>query len=530
VTTSQHQYALLAPWYQRARDDINALAEAARQPAIQKYIKPDFTDRLLADPRDSIAFDPDEDSWSYSVPIGAVPGKVPTKRQSLSGRIQVHSGLRKLYQPSHERFYVVVVELVCDEPGFPLASRSDGLTVGFVVRRIVTAFGGQDKDLRSLARKVTDNLAEAETKPSFPDADDFLEVSSLVQLETGIDDDRDEFLATNADLIASAAITTTRQKWAHDEEGTFAWVPEPAQAPGAAPAPAHMRFGDPEPYTELSLPMWRLPASDTCDSARHRSLWFGVVPTYSSDRDDSGAPRFDDQSAYFIQCFVRKDPPRGHEHCPPQVWWSDETQPYRLAAFFDPDGTKNRSVRVKLPDLRSLAARAGGPGGGGVEFERPPRSALQFSPAGKTPTAGTTDNASTEICTFAIELLTIVAMFLFSLFLPIVVFVFQLWWLLLLRFCWPPKFEAIAALEAFFATNPPVVPVVDVPTQRAIGDLFGVTSDDGQAVVDRTGSAAAAGAVLHDIVGATLSAPPEPAVPQPESKPDDPLCTRTGSP
>ncbi len=529
MTTSQHQYALLSPWYQRVRDEVNVLATAARQPAIQKYVKADFTQRLVADPRDSIAFDPVEDSWTYSVPIGAVPGKVPTKRQGLSGRIQVHSGLRKLYQPSHERFYTVVVELVCDEPGFPLASKSDGLTVGFVVRRIVTGFGGRDSDLRDLARKVTDNLAAAETKSSFPDADDFLGVSSLVQLETAIDDDRDEFLLANADLIASAAITTTRQMWAHDEEGTFSWLPVQKQEPGAAPAPPRVHVGDPEPPTELSLPMWRLPASDTCEAAGHRSLWFGVVPTYSSDRDGSGAPRFDDESTYFIQCFVRKDPPRGHEHCPPQIWWSDETRPYRLAAFFDPEGTKNRSVRVKLPDLRSLAARAGGANGGGVEFERPPRSALQFGPAGKTPTTGTTNNTSTEICTFAIELPTIVAMFLFSLFLPIVVFIFQLWWLLLLRFCWPPKAEVIVALQAFFATNPPV-PVTDGPTRRAIGDLFGVTEDDGQAVIDRTGSAGTARTVLHDVVGATLSPPPDPVVPEPEPKPDDPLCIREGSP
>jgi hypothetical protein len=41
-------------------------------------------------------------------------------------------------------------------------------------------------------------------------------------------------------------------------------------------------------------------------------------------------------------------------------------------------------------------------------------------------------------CTFALELFFIVAFFLFLMFLPIVVFAFQLWWMLALRFCIPP--------------------------------------------------------------------------------------------
>ena len=66
----------------------------------------------------------------------------------------------------------------------------------------------------------------------------------------------------------------------------------------------------------------------------------------------------------------------------------------------------------------------------------PPESQLTFNPGGGTrrvAAGGTVDRT----CTFALEIFMIVAMFVFSLFLPIVVLLFQLWWLLALRFCLP---------------------------------------------------------------------------------------------
>lgn len=54
-------------------------------------------------------------------------------------------------------------------------------------------------------------------------------------------------------------------------------------------------------------------------------------------------------------------------------------------------------------------------------------------------------------CTFAFELFFLVALFLFLMFLPIVVFAFQLWWLLALRFCFPRLSASMTALAAFFA-------------------------------------------------------------------------------
>jgi hypothetical protein len=52
-----------------------------------------------------------------------------------------------------------------------------------------------------------------------------------------------------------------------------------------------------------------------------------------------------------------------------------------------------------------------------------------------------------QICFFSIPLITIVAMFLLKLFLPIVVFLFGLFFLLQLKFCIPPSLSATGGLS-----------------------------------------------------------------------------------
>jgi hypothetical protein len=93
-----------------------------------------------------------------------------------------------------------------------------------------------------------------------------------------------------------------------------------------------------------------------------------------------------------------------------------------------------------MPDLDALAAQAASMpmgAGAGVKFVTPKNSMLQFrvNDAGKAESLGLGGPA---ICGFAIPLITIVATFVLRLFLPIVVFLFGLWWMLRLRFCIPP--------------------------------------------------------------------------------------------
>ncbi|WP_214408046.1 hypothetical protein, partial [Pseudonocardia lacus] len=243
------------------------------------------------------------------------------------------------------------------------------------------------------------------------------------------------------------------------------WVPAGADATGAAvdlpacPAPGgpvplagvgSWRLVDEQPVelTEAAFPLTALVPDPTRPGhdAAGETIFFGVVPTGSADVDPSGAARFDDTRDYEIRCFVRRhrpECPRGGRHCTCPLTWSEPTEAYRLAAHFDLEGCANRPVTVQMPDLRRLhtdALRLGPGGAGGVRFSSPPESALSFTTNDLTATAAGTamTNQKVQICSFAIPLITIVAFFVLRLFLPIVVLVFQLWFLLMLRFCIPP--------------------------------------------------------------------------------------------
>jgi hypothetical protein len=116
-----------------------------------------------------------------------------------------------------------------------------------------------------------------------------------------------------------------------------------------------------------------------------------------------------------------------------------------------------------------------------VEFERPAGSQLPAGPLGKIPgpgAGGAPGGDSAETCSFAIELITIVATFVLSLFLPIVVFAFQLWWMLLLKFCWPPT-QAVNHLLSTLQTTP-INSLTDTPPEhdkQTFLDLLGVQDD-----------------------------------------------------
>ncbi len=206
------------------------------------------------------------------------------------------------------------------------------------------------------------------------------------------------------------------------------------------------------------MPMWRVPR-EPCDKDGTRSLWFGMVPTYSADhwndptRSNRSVQKFDERAIYEIVCIATQKPKPGHEHCPPKTWESVASEPFRLAAPYDPDGTKNRRVSISAPDLRQLAARAGQPAGpGGLSITTPPGSQFKFNPFDKLPDLTGSLGAGGGVCTFAFELFFIVALFLFLMFLPIIIFIFQLWWLLALRFCFPRLDISMSALATFFAT------------------------------------------------------------------------------
>ena len=57
-------------------------------------------------------------------------------------------------------------------------------------------------------------------------------------------------------------------------------------------------------------------------------------------------------------------------------------------------------------------------------------------------------SAGFEICFIPIPLITIVATFVFELFLPVIMFIFQLWWMLALKFCIPPEIDVAGGISA----------------------------------------------------------------------------------
>lgn len=173
------------------------------------------------------------------------------------------------------------------------------------------------------------------------------------------------------------------------------------------------------------------------------TLYFGLIPTSSTEMDGRGRPRFDDRTPYEIRCFVRQHQPPcpkkpARNDCPGPLAWSPASERYQLAPALDLIGTSYRPVNVQLPDLAELKAQAAIPGIGlraPVRFNIPERSGPEVSapvlpiPGGASLMGG--------ICFRNIPLTTIVAMVVYNIFKPIVVAIFQLYYLLPLEFCIP---------------------------------------------------------------------------------------------
>ena len=525
-------FALRAPWYQRERDGLGLRDPAALRPTLQMYDDTDFVRRIVADPRDSLAFGAD-DVWSYPVPV--TPSG--NGRARLATWQLVPTGLRKLYQPSHNRFYAVAVEVFCDQPGLPRAGSHGEIEVGFVVRRQLTSVAGARGPSRRVARALMKELAQQEKLTLDESVTGLRDVKDLWWADQAR---RRRFAQDHAEQLSQLQVDTEEQGWFTGPDGTAGWRP-------VDDVDADLQ--------EETFPMWRLPPrADDCAAARTRSTWFGLVPTYSSDHsvgEKETRPKYDDRAIYEIRCFVRLKPARGKEHCPPVIWWSEAaSEPFRIADPMDPEGTSKRLTSITLPDLRRLAARAGRPmGPGGVAVTTPPRSQLVFNPF--DPTKGAIGNGG-SICTFALELFFLVAFFLFLMFLPIVVFLFQLWFLLALRFCIPPSL-GLSITADFFAQGklltdfeadvdvnadlsllvPPLTPaqaidqifgtdstVLEAAEQGAwLAELLDAKDADGDAIFAEDAD------LMHAVVtGTDPDAAVEPAPPELDSVPDDPLC------
>lgn len=138
------------------------------------------------------------------------------------------------------------------------------------------------------------------------------------------------------------------------------------------------------------------------------------------------------------------------------------------------------------------------------------------------------------MCTFAFELFFIVALFLFLMFLPIVVFAFQLWWMLALRFCFLRLDARFNALAAFFLKAHVDVLVdlqADVKAAAALDAIMGVAAEPGAAQDQIAANLLVSPqfAHYHNLVEDLVTAvDPKhavvPTAPAKAAKPKDPLC------
>jgi hypothetical protein len=214
---------------------------------------------------------------------------------------------------------------------------------------------------------------------------------------------------------------------------------------------------------ESSFPLYPLvPSDDDPEHAGHfGTLYFGLLPAQLADHDAHGRARFKEQEYYEVRCWAKrhKEP---HDvgaacKCPDKLFWSAPTDPYWLAGHYDLIGTSQRPVTIQLPDLKDLAAdpkpRTG------ATFSKPPGS-LAFSVGDDhQPKALPFTGPGFQICTLPIPLITIVATFVLELFLPIVVFLFGLFWMLLLKFCIPPEIDVGAGLTLELSAQAPALDV-----------------------------------------------------------------------
>ncbi len=469
---NDHPWRLVAPWYRWPRAGAPSSGRGTA-PVFQKFSSGNFVNEFLRQPQHSLKFDPDVDQvyMVHFEPAELLAGKLKGLQASLypadadgkpnpSRTKLTPTGIRKLFLDTHSRHYLVVCELHCDRPGFPSASKAEVCQMGFVVRRHYLAYPeSRAPEVKALLRDiiaVQSQLAEIEeTSPLRPRAARYRAAKIARLKETG------EFESVRAEAVGKLQAAQTRL----DQWKTINGVHTVIQGwvPGAHPRVGTWQLveNEPQELNEAWFPLYPLFADPTVadHDAQGRTIFFGVVPTASLDAEPGGNARFDDRSVYEIRCFVRRHKPERPRSLPAPdccgpLTWSLPTERFQLAPPFDLEGTSNRPITIQMPNLAELAAQA---------IKRPfgkysPVKVLQpqsLSPPKDVMSLGSKSIGGAQICFFSIPLITLVAMFVINIFLPIVVLIFNLWFLLAFKFCIPPSISIGAGLQADLKALPP---------------------------------------------------------------------------
>lgn len=455
---NKHPWKLVGPWYRWQSPGLPSAGRTSR-PVFQKYDGATFVAEFLKDPQLSLKFIKEDFVHQITTLPPLNPATYKGKPRRLSNLGYAPTTTRKLFLDTHKRFYLVVCELHCDLPGFPSVTRDQVCDVGFVVRRRIvnnlTPLALKEAQpifqRLSIAQQSVNALAGVQPEAQLGLMKKALAPQGEALLAEAIAEslDKNQALAINqlsierANLMQWAAyfgVSLRLQGWKQIREGIGRWI-DVEENPQMT-------------ITEQVFKLYPLipDPRETKHSGKGRTIYFGAVPTGSADTDEFGNARFDDVTQYEIRCFVRPhkhDPPTTPKCCGEAVW-SLPTEVYKLASHFDLVGTNNRPVSMQLPDLKALEAQAAAlPPNQLAPFRMvsPPDSNLEVNANedGDITSHGT----SSEICSFSIPLITIVATFVFKLFLPVVTLLFGLFFLLKLKFCIPPsiKLEADIAAE-----------------------------------------------------------------------------------
>jgi hypothetical protein len=476
----EHAWMLVAPWWHWPTEGGHGRTTA---PVFQKYETPDLVNTFLADPQLRLQFIPASDQV---VEVDPAPSRFAVPTRTLTDT-------RKLYLDTHHRHYLVACELHCDATGFPMVTRDQVCQAGFVVWRGTKTTHPPPPPppppepllhhQRRAARVQLRRLAAARNRLAAIEAQVAIHQGRghrvrMAQLEGKRHAAANlvaEHQAAVAGWAAELGVGRQLQGWlpqGKDGVGNYVDLPACPGAPGSTPAPPSPLAGvgrwaavdeTPDEITELTYPLHPLvadptqPASDAVGS----TVYFGLVPTGSADVDATGRARFDEDTVYEIRCFVRRhkpECPRSGPQCHCPITWSDPTEGYQVAPHFDLQGTSNKPVTVQMPDLHQLQSDAMSlpPGSTAGVIIKAPQSLM---PSGSSFPPGGSSGQQLEICSFAIPLITIVATFVFKLFLPIVILAFQLWFMLLLKFCIPPEVDAAGGLGLALEAIPPSVDV-----------------------------------------------------------------------
>jgi len=473
-------WKLVAPWYRWAREQAEAGREPRRsRPVFQKFDDPNFLKSFSKDPQHSLKFKDDVDRvfnvQLTPVPLGSVlfpnkftrlyaPKVAQGQTRTASDSKLVPTGIRKMFLDIHKRYYLVVCELHCDEPGFPTTTPEQVCQAGMVVRRRSWEYPGGARKEASIQLKqiiaIQGEIADLEeTSPA--------KGSVLARRTELITKLKKEGTYTARLADARQRLTDARvelSKW-KDASGVVpvheGWIPGAFQNIGSW----QIVEETPQKIVESTFPLYPLfPDPNTPrHSARGKNIYFGVLPTSGHDTDSRGNARFDDQSLYEIRCFVRRHQPQcprkdAAPDCSGELFWSEPTENYMLAPHHDLVGSSQRPVTLTMPDLSELAAQAAAlPLTKLASAKVVQPQGMNFKLNDGKPVGGFVGGG--QICFICIPLITIVAMFLLRLFMPVVVFLFGLFFLLQLRFCIPPSFQLDAGLKAQLDLIPPGVDV-----------------------------------------------------------------------